>query len=565
MEINMSYLLFKIVSSKLTKVLDFSVLDIYEKLEHPPNPEMGDVAFPCFSLSRIMKKAPQKIAEDMRAQLLMQFPQAFANITVTGGYLNFHLNKAEVLTQFFNIAKNGTLVSIADLKGKKVTIEHTSVNPNASPHIGRARNAMIGDAVVRLYKFLGCKVDVHYLVNDIGKQIALLIYCTKDRPDISFNELLSLYVAANDKLKQNPDMEGKVFDLLNRMESGDEKVFAEFSRIVDICVKGQMEIFNEFGIFYDKYDYESQYVQTRKTDDILSALKKTGRLFEDNDGRLVLNLDEFNLNPEHPYMPLTRGDKTSLYPLRDICYNIDKANKGSYKNIVVLGEDQRLYGKQINAALNLLGYKGADIINYSFVLLPEGKMSTRAGQVILLEDLMRDTIAYAKAAISEHSNTNNRDELLPKQLAYGAIKYSILKCGNEKNVVFDRENALNFQGDTSVYIQYSFARIQSLLKGECLEICEHDLNLSHPLEWEIVKKLLSFNRVLCSVVDDYNFSSLCTYLFELCQSFSKWYKECPVKNTEDAVKGSRLFLASVTARVIKDGLYILGIEAPNKL
>lgn len=561
----MNYLLFEIVSSKLAEVSELSISDIYEKLEHPPDPEMGDVAFPCFSLSRIMKKAPQKIAEDMRTQLLTQSPQSFANITVTGGYLNFHLNKDQVLKQFFTIAKNGILANMTDFNGKKITIEHTSVNPNASPHIGRARNAMIGDAVVRLYKFLGCKVDVHYLVNDIGKQIALLTYCTKDKPNISFSELLSLYVAANDELKQNPDMEGKVFDLLNRMESGDEKVFAEFSRIVEICVKGQMKIFNEFGIFYDKYDYESQYVQTRKTDDILSDLEKTGRLFEDNDGRLVLNLDEFNLNPEHPYMPLTRGDKTSLYPLRDICYNIDKSKKDAYKNIVVLGEDQRLYGKQINAALSLLGYKGADIINYAFVLLPEGKMSTRAGQVVLLEDLMRDTVAYAKAAISEHSNAGERNDLLPKQLAYGAIKYSILKCGNEKNVVFDRENALNFQGDTSVYIQYSFARIQSLLNGECLEICAHDFNLSHPLEWEIVKKLLSFNQVLCSVVNDYNFSSLCTYLFELCQSFSRWYKECPIKNTEKKIKYPRLFLASIIGNVIKDGLYILGIEAPAKL
>ena len=559
------------VSYEIAKISTLSISDIYEKLEQPPNSELGDVAFPCFSLSRIVKEAPHKIAEDMRIKLLAESQQIFANITVSGGYLNFHLNSNEVLRQFVNIVRSGALTGIADLKDKTVLVEHTSVNPNASPHIGRARNAMIGDAIVRLYKYFGCKVDVHYFVNDIGKQIALLIYCTKDRPDIGFNELLSLYVAANDELKLNPDMEDRVFDLLNRMENGDEKVFSEFSRIVDICVKGQMEIFNEFGILYDKYDYESQYVQTRKIDEVLSALTKTGRLFEDDDGRLVLNLDEFDLNPEHPYLPLTRRDKTSLYPLRDICYNIDKAKENTYKNIVVLGEDQRLYGKQVNAALSLLGYSGAEIVNYSFVLLPEGKMSTRAGQVVLLEDIMRDTVLYAKTTLSEHRNATKRDDILPddilpKQLAYGAIKYSILKCSNEKNVVFDRESALNFQGDTSVYIQYSFARIQSLLKGENLDVCGNDLtNLSHPLEWEIVKKLLSFNQMLSSVADDYNFSSLCTYLFELCQSFSRWYKECTIKNTDDETRTSRLFLASVIASVIKDGLYILGIETPNKL
>ena len=561
-----------IILNKISSEINLTEENIFAMLEYPPNSDMGDIAFPCFSLARVMKKAPQIIAEDIRTQILTQTTSpVFGEIKVSGGYLNFYLDKSEVLRQFYNIIKNNSLVNFSDYKDKKITIEHTSVNPNASPHIGRARNAMIGDASVRLFRFLGCDVNVHYFVNDIGKQIALLVYCTKDKSDIDFNELLSLYVAANEELKSNPDLENKVFDLLNRMENGDESVFSHFSRIVDICVKGQMEIFNEFGIFYDNYDYESQYVQSGKTDEVLTSLKNTKRLFEDEDGRLVLNLEEFNINSENPYLPLTRADKTSLYPLRDICYNIDKAKENAVRNIVVLGEDQRLYGRQINAALNLLGIEGTEIINYSFVLLPDGKMSTRAGQVVLLEDLMRDTVAFAKTTISEHRNAANMEELLsddilPKQLAYGAIKYSILKCGNEKNVIFDRESALNFQGDTSVYIQYSFARIQSLLRGECFSICENDITaLTHPLEWEIIKKILSFSQVLYTVANDFTFSSLCSYLFELCQSFSRWYNECPIKNADENLIGSRLFLASVTADVIKDGLYILGIDAPEKI
>ena len=507
----------------------------------------------------------------MRAQLLARPSPVFSKVQAVGGYLNLHLNKTEVLKLFFRKAKSDSLADFSDYRGKKVTIEHTSVNPNASPHIGRARNAMIGDASVRLLRYLGCDVKVHYFVNDIGKQIALLAYCTKDKSEIGFSELLSLYVAANEELKTNPELENEVFDILRRMENGDQDVFAVFSRIVGICVKGQMEIFNEFGIFYDLYDYESQYVQSGKTDEVLSSLQNTGRLFEDEEKRLVLNLDEFSMNSENPYLPLTRKDKTSLYPLRDICYNIDKAKENASRNLVVLGEDQRLYGRQINAALSLLGIKGAEIINYSFVLLPDGKMSTRAGQVVLLEDLMRDTVEFAKTAIAEHRNADHMDELtsddvLPKQLAYGAIKYSILKCGNEKNVVFDRENALNFQGDTSVYIQYSFARIQSLIKGEHLDASEDDMKtLEHPLEWELIKKALSFNRVLNAAAQDFNFSALCSYLFDLCQCFSRWYKECPIRNADSLLRPSRLFLASVVASIIQDGLNILGIDAPAKI
>ena len=568
----MNNLIFERVSAEIAKVSTLSVSEIYEKLEQPPSAEMGDVSFPCFTLSRVMKKAPHIIAEELRSKLLTETSSTlFKELKVVGGYLNFYLNTPELLMEFYDLVSQGFLVHFPEVEGKKILIEHTSVNPNASPHIGRARNALIGDASVRLFRFLGCDVDVHYFVNDIGKQIALLVYCTKEQSDIEFSELLSLYVAANEELKNNPDVEDKVFDLLHRMENGDEDVFSHFTKIVNICVMGQMKIFNEFGIYYDQYDYESQYVQSGKIDEVLGSLHATNRLFKDEEGRLVLNLEEFNINPENPYLPLTRQNRTSLYPLRDICYNIEKVKENAYRNIVVLGEDQRLYGRQINAALNLLDMEGPEIINYSFVLLPDGKMSTRAGQVVLLEDLMSDTVAFAKSTLSKHRHSNHRseespDELLPKQLAYGAIKYSILKCSNEKNVIFDRESAFNFQGNTSVYIQYSYARIQSLLKDECLNIYREDMiALTHPLEWEIVKKILLFNPTLEVITYDFNFSSLCSYLFELCQLFSRWYKECPIKNADDRIRGPRLFLSSVIAEIIRNGLHILGIDAPEKI
>ena len=547
---------------------DMSADELLPMLTFPPDETMGDIALPCFKFAKTARMAPDKIAATLAEGFTCTSVQ---RTEVAGGYLNFFLNKSEVLKEFFDTVKNGALVDTSEYSAKNVTIEHTSVNPNASPHIGRARNAMIGDATVRLFRYMGCRVKVRYFVNDIGKQIALLVYCTKDKTDISFGELLDLYVAANEEAKVNKELENAVFDILARMENGDEEVFAMFARIVDICVKGQMQIFNEFGIFYDQYDYESEYVKSGKTEEVLAALNASGRLFEDEENRLVLNLDEFGINSENPYLPLTRKDKTSLYPLRDICYNIDKSADNAFRNIIVLGEDQKLYGRQINAALSLIGVGGAEIINYSFVLLPEGKMSTRAGQVVLLEDLMHDTMEHAKTTIAEHRKDGNLEQLLakdtlPKQLAYGAIKYAILKCGSEKNVIFDKETALNFQGDTSVYIQYSYARISSLLQGEEMQVQEGDLALlTHPIEWELVKKAMLFGATLESVLKDFNFSTLCTYLFELCQHFSRWYKECPIKTAEPNLKNARLFLADTIADIIKDGLYVLGIETPEKI
>ena len=569
----MSYLLFDLVAQELEDIVNISSKELVGKLEIPPDTKMGDVSFPCFALAKSLRKPPAIIAHDIKGKMTSKKLDVFSQIETVGGYLNFYLNRQHVYKCTCEKIIDGSLVDRSEFIDKKVTIEHTSVNPNASPHIGRARNAMIGDAISRLCKYLGCQVTVHYFVNDIGKQIALLACYTKNKPNVTFNELLNLYVAANEDLKSDKTLEDKVFDMLNRMENGDKEDFEDFSRIVDICIKGQAAIFNEFGIYYDQFDYESQYVKTHRTDEVLGMLEKTGRLFEDDDGRMVLDLGEYKINSENPYLPLTRKDKTSLYPLRDICYSIYKSMIKSSRNIVVLGEDQRLYGRQINAALSLLGYVGAEIVNYSFVLLPDGKMSTRAGQVVLLEDLMRDTVAFAKTTIAEHhkldvaeQNGMLLDESPAKSLAYGAIKYSILKCSNDKNVVFDRDNALNFQGDTSVYIQYSFARIQSLMKDEEIKNRESCLlYLDHDLEWELTKKILSFTQVLSGIAADFNFASLCSYLYELCQIFSRWYKECNIKNAKNDLKNARLYLAYMVSIVLRDGLYILGIDAPERI
>lgn len=568
-------ILFDTVAKAISEVSALSAEEVYNKLEFSPNSELGDVAFPCFSLSAKLKKSPAVIAGELCGKL-KEFKDKnpdkaiFEDVKVAGGYLNFFIDRPQIL-DFYSSNKENIISSIQEgNRGKKITIEHTSINPNASPHIGRARNAFIGDASVRLLRFLGFDVTVHYFVNDIGKQIALLVYCIKDKPDVSFDDLLALYVKANEQLKEDDTLNEKVFELLRNMENGDTAVLKEFARIVGICVRGQQNIFKELGIFYDRFDYESQYVQSGRTEEVLSALKNTGKLFEDESDRWVLNLEEFKLNTENPYLPLTRANKTSLYPLRDICYNIDKAKEGSFRNILILGEDQKLYGKQINAVLSLLEFKGVEIINYSFILLTDGKMSTRMGNVVLLEDLMRETVISAKNQLKEHikdfSYTDEETEKLSKQIAYGAIKYSILKFGNEKNVTFDKESSLSFEGNTSVYIQYSHARIQSLLKDEKVPAKISSLSaLKTDVEWEIVKKLLTFTEVLNTVSTEFNFSALCAYLFDLCKLFSRWYNECPIKTAEPALKKQRLFLASQIAETIKNGLHILGIEAPDRM
>ena len=426
-------------------------------LEIPPNPEMGDYAFPCFSLAKVYKKAPLQIAEELAKKI--RLTNSISKIEVKGPYLNFFVNKEKLSSNVLKeIIKNKDYGSLELGKGKKILVEHTSINPNASPHVGRARNALIGDSIVRILKLQGYKVETHYFVNDIGKQIAMLVLGAEGRKNITFDDLLKIYIDINKKVEEKPELEKEVFGLLNKLEKGDKKVKADFKKIVGICVKGQTKILSDMGIDYDKFDYESDYLWSKEIDEILNKLEKTGKLFTDEEGRKVLNQEGYNLSMKSPVLVLTRADGTSLYPLRDLAYHIDKKKDES---ILVLGEDQKLYYQQTSAALSLLKHKVPRAVHYSFVLLQEGKMSTRKGNVVLLEEFMKEAFDKAKAEIKKrHGSVKDENA---RKIAYGAIKYAILKVSAEKNVIFNWEQALNFEGDSGPYLQYAYARICSII------------------------------------------------------------------------------------------------------
>jgi len=380
-------------------------------LEIPPNPELGDYAFPCFSLAKVLKKAPAQIAEELAKKI--QLSNIINKIEIKGPYLNFFVNKESLSENILKeIIKNKEYGSSSLGKGKKILVEHTSINPNASPHVGRARNALIGDSIVRILKFQDYKVETHYFVNDVGKQIAMLVLGSEGKKSITFDDLLKIYVGINKKIEENPELEKKVFDLLNKLEKGDKTIKQKFKKIVDTCVKGQTKILSELSIRYDKFDYESDYLWSKKTDEILKKLEKTGKLFTDEEGRKVLNQEEFKLAMKSPVLVLTRSDGTSLYPLRDLAYHLDVKKE---KSILILGEDQKLYFKQVKAALDLMKHIAPEPVFYSFVLLQEGKMSTRKGNVVLLEDFMKEALDKAKKEIKKRED--KVDEKSAKKIA----------------------------------------------------------------------------------------------------------------------------------------------------
>ncbi len=525
-------------------------------LEIPQNPAFGDFALPCFKLS----KKPHEI------QQAVKFPSFIEKTEIRGLYLNFFIKKdvrAAVIVKSILRAKEkyGTL-SVG--KGKKALIEHTSINPNASPHLGRARNAIIGDVITRVIRFAGFKTDVHYFVNDVGKQIAMLVFACKGKTP-SFQELLQKYVDFNAKLAANPALEQEVFALLSKFEAGDKKTIAHFQRIVRICLTGQTKILKAFGITFDVFDYESKYLLKKETKSMLKELEATGKVVVDEQGRKVISLDGFSLAMENPILPLTRADGTSLYMLRDLAYTREKNAKCAARNVLVLGEDQKLYFQQLKAILSLLQEQAPEVVHYSYVLLKEGKMSTRQGTVVLLEDFMREAAEKALQEIQKRKLAKGNKQKLAKIIGFGAVKFAFLRVSADKNIVFEWERALTFEGESGPYVQYAYARACSILKRARRKGKLDFALIKSAQEQALIAKCGAFPQVVADTVSTLQVHVIANYALDLAQTFNEFYHQCPVLHAPGDVKHVRIALVQAFVITLRNALHLLGIEAPTSM
>ncbi len=534
----------------------------------PPKEGMGDYCLPCFKIKVDNLNNPNEKANYILEHLTFD-NNIIIDAFVVGPYLNFNINKESlgkiVLEKIENLSdKYG---STNEGIGKSLLIEHTSINPNASPHIGRSRNSIIGDFLVHLYKFNGYEIDREYFVNDIGKQIAMLLIAVKKYSDINrvtFDEMLSLYIKINDEAKQDENIEKEVFKYLNELENGNDIVRNEFKSITDICVEGQKKIFDKMDIHWDTFTHESDFVFGHITKTILDKIAEKGRLKEDENGRLYVDLTGYNIPTKTPVLILTREDKTSLYPLRDIAYTMYKMNKNKDVNLIVLGEDQKVYMEQISAVMDILGYGSPKLISYSFVLLNGDKMATREGKVVLLEDFINATIDKLKNSFSERGTELTNDEYL--SLASSCIKYNMLNINRGKNINFNLDDATNFTGNSAIYILYNYVRIKSILNKCDLNKKYDNIILKTKTEEQIIKKLYDFEDTVKETVKTNESVIITKYLNDLCGLFSKYYEETSILKEENSdLKNSRLLLLDSVRIVIENGTNILGIKTVEKL
>jgi len=525
--------------------------NIAELIETPPEDILGDYSFPCFSLSKALKKNPVEIAQDLARKIVRS--SGIEKIEAKGPYLNFFVDKKSLAEKIISITSDYG----KQKQGEKIILEHTSVNPNASPHLGRTRNSIIGDSIYRTLTFLGNKVERHYYINDVSKQIAMLALVFKNSD--KFKDLLKKYIDISKKIEKNPKLEKKVFELLHKFEHKDKETVKLFRKIVETAVDGQKKLFSEIGIEFDYFDYESEFIEHGKQ--ILKELEKTGKLFKDEEGRMVLDqkLTPLITKMKSPVFVLTRSDSTGLYPLRDLAYTIEKCKKG--KNIIVLGEDQKLYFEQLCETLKLLKKPCPEVVHYSFVLLKGiGKMSTRKGELVLLEEFLNEAGKKAQEEIKKRKTKGDA-----KKVAISAVKYSMLKNENNRNIVFDLDESLKFEGNTGPYLQYSYARASSILKNAEKSSGKNKIKIPNLSAQEIslIKKIDKFPQLVENAGRTMNPSIIANYSHELAQSFNEFYHSCKVLGSPE--ENFRLKIVDAFRITLKNSLYLLGIDVMEEM
>lgn len=544
-----------------------------DELVFAPAPKLalGDIGLRTFEIAKKMGANPAEVAQRIVNEA--SFGPEVVSVSAAGPFLNFKLDRGAFAQRLVaGVLEEGQRFgSTHGGAGRRVLMEHTSINPNASPHVGRGRCAMIGDSVARLLRFDDYDVEVHYYVNDMGRQIGLLVLVCGDLSNTTFDHILDLYVQANARAEKEPEFAEEGYALLVKMEEGDPDTQARFKAVTDLCLAGQLAVLARINASYDVFDRESKYVKDPRLDSVLDALRAKDALFVDEDQRLVVDLQKLgHPHDEGRYFVLMRANGSSMYGYRDIAYTLDKASLGADINLAVLGEDHKLYQQQLGLILQAAGHDVPETIYYAYITLKEGKMSTRQGTVVLLSDFLDQATARSLERVREQCTelSPEEQEATAAKVAVAAIRFAILRVGPNKNVVFDWESALSFSGDTGPYIQYSCARINSILRkfGDVPAMVGGDFPTVADAEWQLVVQLASFPETIASCVNQRNVAPIATYALETARLFTAFYHDCPVINAESgALRNARAQLCIATRQTLQNALALLGIESPEQM
>lgn len=546
------------------------------KLEIPPK-DMGDFAFPCFLLAPIGKKPPQQIAEEI-VQVIKK-SNWVDKVEARGGYVNFFVNVEQLAVGVLKgITKQKEKYGTLPKKKKKVIIEHTSANPNGPLHVGRARNPIIGDTIARIFTASGYDVETQFYLDDMGKQVAILAWginnldahivppSSSKKPD---HQTVGYYQVASSRMKEDAAIANEIGQMVKQSEVGDNKTMEKIHQAYTPVLQGINESLQRVNIKIDTYIPESNFVKDKSVDDVVKKLKQLSYCNQE-EGAYYLDLGPFGIQGRNTKFFFLRSDGTTLYATRDIAYHLWKA-KHANMLVNILGEDHKLESKQVEIVLKLLNAPlTPHVIFYSFVSLPGGKMSTRQGRVVYLDELIDECIKRAYDEVRKRRSTELSKEkmkIIADIVGIGALRYNIIKVQPEKDIVFTWEEALNFEGNAAPFIQYAHARCCSILAKKEDDVEQIDAAvLIHESEIQLIKKLGQFPLSINEACQGYRPHIIATYVYELASQFNQFYRDCPVlaeKNTKRRI--ARLALVDGTRVVLNNGLNLLGITAPEEM
>ena len=563
----------QIIAKQISKTIDINEKELESYIEAPKDSKNGDYAFPCFRLAKELRKAPPAIANEIKEKI--EAVEEIEKIEVAGGYLNFFINKTilakEVLEE---ISKTEQYGKSEIGKEKNIVIDYSAPNIAKPFHIGHLRSTVIGAALYNIYKYLGYNVTGVNHLGDYGTQFGKLIEGYKmwgkdyDLSENAIDKLAEIYKRINELCNEDEKVLEACRENFRLLENGDEYCTKLWQEFKDISIKEFQKIYDLLGSKFDSWNGEAFYAD--KTDEVINLIKESGKL-QESEGAMIVDLSDKGI--ETPCI-ICKSNGSTIYATIDLAAILYRARTYDFdKCIYVTSYEQNLHFKQIFEVAKLLGLKekytdGLVHVPYGFVRLSTGKMSTRLGNFVKVEDLLKDAINMAEKIIEEKNpNLENKKEIA-KKVGIGAVIYNDLSTSRIKDEIFDLDLMLNFQGETGPYIQYTYVRTKSVVKkaGGIPNSKEINVELiKDEYSQKIINLIYNFENILKQVIDKNEPSILARYLIELSKAFSNFYNENKIICEDKDLQNARVFITHATGMVLKNGAKLLGIEMPEKM
>ena len=563
----------QIIAEQISKTININEKELESYIETPKDSKNGDYAFPCFRLAKELRKAPPVIANEIKEKI--ETVEEIEKIEVAGGYLNFFINKSilakEVLEE---ISKNEQYGKSEIGKEKNIVIDYSAPNIAKPFHIGHLRSTVIGGALYNIYKYLGYNVTGVNHLGDYGTQFGKLIEGYKmwgkeyDIEKDPINELTKIYIRINAACKNDEQILENCRNNFKKLEDGDSYCVEIWKKFRELSLQEFQKVYDLLGSKFDSWNGESFY--SDKMPEVIEILEKTGKLIE-SQGAKIIDLEDKGINT--PCI-IEKSNGSTTYATRDLAAILYRARTYDFdKALYVTSYEQVLHFKQVFEVAKLLGLdekytKGLEHVSFGMVLLPEGKISTREGNIIKLEDLLNEAISRAKEIIEQKNPDLENKEEVSKKVGIGAVIFNDMSSSRIKDEVFDWNTILNFQGETGPYIQYTYVRTKSVLEkaGYLPKIDEIKIEkLVDEYSLTILKLIYNFEDVLIQVTDKNEPSILARYLIDLAKAYSSFYNENKIIVEDKNVQNARVYLTYATSEVLKQGANLLGIQMPEKM